>query len=95
MLRFITSRFLQSLLALFLVISATFFMVRFVLRTGKRKAASGLSSRELLFRDICPDASTKIIDLAQATVGSLFTSVGKPLLSQRPFLMLHKPYQIE
>ena len=30
MLRFITSRFLQSLLALFLVISATFFMVRFV-----------------------------------------------------------------
>ncbi|MFM9956217.1 MAG: ABC transporter permease [Opitutaceae bacterium] len=30
MLRFITSRFLQSLLALFLVITATFFMVRFV-----------------------------------------------------------------
>jgi len=30
MLRFITSRFLQSLLALFLVISATFFMMRFV-----------------------------------------------------------------
>ncbi|MES2695558.1 MAG: ABC transporter permease subunit [Verrucomicrobiota bacterium] len=30
MLRFITSRFLQSLLAIFLVISATFFMVRFV-----------------------------------------------------------------
>ncbi|MBI4625777.1 MAG: ABC transporter permease subunit [Verrucomicrobia bacterium] len=30
MLRFITSRFLQSLLALFIVISATFFMVRFV-----------------------------------------------------------------
>lgn len=30
MFRFITSRFLQSLLALFLVISATFFMVRFV-----------------------------------------------------------------
>ena len=30
MLRFITSRFLQSLLALFLVMSATFFMVRFV-----------------------------------------------------------------
>lgn len=30
MLRFITSRFLQSLLALFLVISATFFMIRFV-----------------------------------------------------------------
>jgi oligopeptide transport system permease protein len=30
MLRFITSRFLQSLLALFVVISATFFMVRFV-----------------------------------------------------------------
>ncbi len=30
MLRFITSRFLQSLVALFLVISATFFMVRFV-----------------------------------------------------------------
>lgn len=30
MLRFITSRFLQSLLALYLVISATFFMVRFV-----------------------------------------------------------------
>jgi oligopeptide transport system permease protein len=30
MLRFITSRFLQSLLALFLVITATFFMIRFV-----------------------------------------------------------------
>ncbi len=30
MFRFITSRFLQSLLALFLVITATFFMVRFV-----------------------------------------------------------------
>src|SRR5436309_4333373 len=30
MLRFITSRFLQSLLALFLVVTATFFMVRFV-----------------------------------------------------------------
>lgn len=30
MLRFITSRFLQSLLALFLVITATFFMLRFV-----------------------------------------------------------------
>src|SRR5436305_6133238 len=30
MLRFITSRFLQSLLALFVVITATFFMVRFV-----------------------------------------------------------------
>ena len=30
MLRFITSRFLQSLFALFLVITATFFMVRFV-----------------------------------------------------------------
>src|SRR5688572_9543826 len=30
MFRFITTRFLQSLLALFLVISATFFMVRFV-----------------------------------------------------------------
>jgi oligopeptide transport system permease protein len=30
MVRFITTRFLQSLLALFLVISATFFMVRFV-----------------------------------------------------------------
>jgi len=30
MVRFITSRFLQSLLALFLVITATFFMVRFV-----------------------------------------------------------------
>jgi len=30
MLRFIASRFLQSLLALFIVISATFFMVRFV-----------------------------------------------------------------
>jgi oligopeptide transport system permease protein len=30
MLRFITSRFLQSLLALYLVITATFFMVRFV-----------------------------------------------------------------
>jgi oligopeptide transport system permease protein len=30
MLRFITTRFFQSLLALFLVISATFFMVRFV-----------------------------------------------------------------
>jgi oligopeptide transport system permease protein len=30
MFRFITSRFLQSLLALFVVISATFFMVRFV-----------------------------------------------------------------
>ncbi len=30
MLRFITSRFLQSLVALFLVITATFFMVRFV-----------------------------------------------------------------
>ena len=30
MLRFITSRFLQSLLALFLVITATFFLVRFV-----------------------------------------------------------------
>jgi oligopeptide transport system permease protein len=30
MLRFITSRFLQSLLALFIVITATFFMVRFV-----------------------------------------------------------------
>src|SRR6266540_2872635 len=30
MFRFIKSRFLQSLLALFLVVSATFFMVRFV-----------------------------------------------------------------
>jgi oligopeptide transport system permease protein len=30
MLRFITSRFLQSLLALFIVITATFFMIRFV-----------------------------------------------------------------
>ena len=30
MLRFITSRFLQSLLALFVVITATFFMIRFV-----------------------------------------------------------------
>src|SRR6187455_2602725 len=30
MFRFITTRFFQSLLALFLVISATFFMVRFV-----------------------------------------------------------------
>ena len=30
MLRFITSRFLQSLLAIFLVITATFFMIRFV-----------------------------------------------------------------
>jgi oligopeptide transport system permease protein len=30
MLRFITSRFLQSLVALFLVITATFFMIRFV-----------------------------------------------------------------
>src|SRR6187402_704432 len=30
MFRFITSRFLQSLLALFLVITATFFMIRFV-----------------------------------------------------------------
>ena len=30
MLRFILSRFLQSLLALFLVITATFFMIRFV-----------------------------------------------------------------
>src|SRR4051812_7340951 len=30
MLRFITSRFLQSLFALFLVITATFFMIRFV-----------------------------------------------------------------
>ena len=30
MLRFVTSRFLQSLLALFLVITATFFMIRFV-----------------------------------------------------------------
>jgi oligopeptide transport system permease protein len=30
MLRFITSRFLQSLLAVFLVITATFFMIRFV-----------------------------------------------------------------
>ena len=30
MFRFITTRFFQSLLALFLVITATFFMVRFV-----------------------------------------------------------------
>src|SRR3954462_3484083 len=30
MLRFVTSRFLQSSLALFLVITATFFMIRFV-----------------------------------------------------------------
>ena len=30
MLRFITSRFLQSVVALFLVITATFFMIRFV-----------------------------------------------------------------
>src|SRR3954470_23012483 len=30
MLRFITSRFLQSLLALFIIITATFFMIRFV-----------------------------------------------------------------